>query len=115
MQNYGVVRRKVIEYLDENNITIYQFAKQSGIPQSTIRSIIQKEDYEVREGNIIKLCEGMGIPVYEVFQREEDEIVVLNQEEIPVMRNYRMLHREDKCRVQGYVDALLDCCKSCKK
>lgn len=104
----NTVRQRLLEYLENKKITIYQFAKQSGIPQSTIRSIVQKEDYEVREGNIHKICEGMGIRPYEMFQEEEDEIVFLHQEEIPVIEKYRKLHREDKFRVQGYVDALIE-------
>lgn len=104
----NTVRRRLLEYLTTNEQTIYQFAKQSGIPQSTIRGIVQKEDYEVRETNIHKICKGMGIRPYEMFQEEDDEIVFLNQDEIPVMEKYRKLHREDKCRVQGYVDALME-------
>lgn len=46
------VRQRLLKYLADNELTIYQFAKQSGISRSTIRSIVQKEDYEVREGNI---------------------------------------------------------------
>lgn len=77
------------------------------IPQSTIRSIVQKEDYEVREGNIHKICKGMGIRPYEMFQEAEDEILFLSQDEIPVVKKYRKLYRDDKCQVQGYVDALI--------
>ena len=89
-------------------MSIYQFAKQSDIPQSTIRSIVQKEDYEVRGGNIHKICKGMGIRPYEMFQGEGDEIVFLQKEEIPVMEKYRKLPNDDKFRVQGYVDALIN-------
>ena len=42
------VRQRLVEYLSENNLTIYQFAKKSGIPESTVRGIVQKEDYDVR-------------------------------------------------------------------
>jgi transcriptional regulator with XRE-family HTH domain len=103
-----MVRKKLIDYLEKNKITVYQFAKKSGIPQSTIRSIVQKEDYEVREGNIQKICAGMGMTPYEMFLTESDEAVFLNQDEIPVIKNYRKLHKEDQCRVQGYLDALLE-------
>ena len=104
------MRQRLLEYLADNKLTIYQFAKQSGIPQSTIRGIVQKEDYDVRESNIRKICEGMGIHPYEIFQEADDEVVFLRHDEIPVVEKYRRLHRDYKCRVQGYVDALLDSC-----
>lgn len=65
----GTVREKLINYLDEKGMSVYRFAKDSGIPQSTIWSIIKKEDYEVREkiyirsvrdGNFSKRGYGSG-------------------------------------------------------
>ena len=73
-------------------MTAYRFAKKSGIPQSTIWSILKKEDYEVREKNIRKICKAMGI----------------SASEIPVMHKYRKLDKSDQFRVQGYMDALLE-------
>ena len=97
-----------MDYLEENGISAYRFAKDSGIPQSTIWSIIKKEDYEVREDNIRKICEGMGIPVSEVMELENAQKLNLRQSEVPVVVKYRKLDKFDQCRVQGYVDALID-------
>ncbi len=97
-----------MDYLAENGISVYRFAKNSGIPQSTIWSIIKKEDYEVREKNIRKICEGMGIPICEVMGFENEPQVSLRESEVPVMMKYRRLDKWDQCRVQGYVDALID-------
>lgn len=102
------VRQRLLEYLSENNLTIYQFAKKSGIPESTVRGIVQKEDYDVRESNIHKICEGMGIPSYEIFQGKDDEVAFLREDEIPIVEKYRCLCPNYKYRVQGYVDALLE-------
>lgn len=97
-----------MDYLEENGISVYRFAKDSGIPQSTIWSIIKKEDYEVREDNIRKICEGMGIPVSEVMELENAQKLNLRQSEVPVVVKYRKLDKFDQCRVHGYVDALID-------
>jgi hypothetical protein len=59
-------RNVLMEFMERQKITAYQFAKMSGVPQSTIRSIVQKEDYEVRESNMKKICAGMGITPYEL-------------------------------------------------
>ena len=53
-------------------MTAYRFSKKSGIPQSTIWSILKKEDYEVREKNIRKICKAMGISEGEIPESEEE-------------------------------------------
>ena len=54
-------------------MSVYRFSKDSGIPQSTIWSIIRKEDYEVRERNIYKICSGMGISASEILEQEDEK------------------------------------------
>lgn len=102
------VRKKLIDYLREKEMSVYRFSKDSGIPQSTIWSIIRKEDYEVREKNIHKICSGMGISVGEILGQEDDKMMNLRTKEIPVVAKYRSLNELDQCRVQGYVDALIE-------
>lgn len=54
-------------------MSVYRFSKDSGIPQSTIWSIIRKEDYEVRERNIHKICTGMGISASEMLEQGDEK------------------------------------------
>ena len=74
-----------MDYLQDNHMTAYRFAKKSGIPQSTIWSILKKEDYEVREKNIRKICKAMGISASEIMESEEEAKRNLRAGEIPVM------------------------------
>ena len=97
-----------MDYLQDNHMTAYRFAKESGIPQSTIWSIMKKEDYEVREKNIRKTCKTNGISASEIMESEEEVKRNLRAGEIPVMHKYRKLDESDPCRVQGYMDALLE-------
>ena len=98
----------MIKYLKDNEISVYRFSKDSGIPQSTIWSIIRKEDYEVRERNIYKICSDMGISASEILEQEDGTKINLRTTEIPVVTKYRRLNEFDQCRVQGYVDALIE-------
>ena len=82
-------------------MTAYRFAKKSGIPQSTIWSILKKEDYEVREKNIRKICKAMGISASEIMESEEEAKRNLRAGEIPVMHKYRKLDESDQCRGGG--------------
>ena len=91
-----------MDYLQDNHMTAYRFAKKSGIPQSTIWSILKKEDYEVREKNIRKISAS------EIMESEEEAKRNLRAGEIPVMHKYRKLDKSDQFRVQGYMDALLE-------
>lgn len=104
----GTVRKRLMDYLQDNHMTAYRFAKKSGIPQSTIWSILKKEDYEVREKNIRKICKAMGISASEIMESEEEAKRNLRAGEIPVMHKYRKLDKSDQFRVQGYMDALLE-------
>ena len=89
-------------------MTAYRFSKKSGIPQSTIWSILKKEDYEVREKNIRKICKAMGISAGEIMESKEEVKRNLRAGEIPVMHKYQKLDEGDQFRVQGYMDALLE-------
>ena len=89
-------------------MTAYRFSKKSGIPQSTIWSILKKEDYEVREKNIRKICKAMGISAGEIMESKEEVKRNLRAAEISVMHKYRKLDEGDQFRVQGYMDALLE-------
>ena len=50
------VRNQYLEFLTETGMTRYEFSKRSGIPESTLWSLGQKEDYDVRESNIRKIA-----------------------------------------------------------
>lgn len=84
------------------------FCKEKRNPTKTIWSILKKEDYEVREKNIRKICKAMGISASEIMESEEEAKRNLRAGEIPVMHKYRKLDKSDQFRVQGYMDALLE-------
>ena len=43
----SIVRKKLLEYLEETKMSKYKFAQRSGISLSTIYDIIRKEDYDI--------------------------------------------------------------------
>ena len=61
------VRNQYLEFLAETGMTRYEFSKRSGIPESTLWSLGQKEDYDVRESNIRKIAKGMGVPASDLL------------------------------------------------
>lgn len=64
------VRNQYLEFLAETGMTRYEFSKRSGILESTLWSLGQKEDYDVRESNIRKIAKGMGVPASDLFNAD---------------------------------------------
>ena len=90
----SIVRKKLLEYLEETKMSKYKFAQRSGISLSTIYDIIRKEDYDIRESNIIKICHGMQIEPFDLFQTSEEILVLEKDEEIQAILEARSLPEE---------------------
>ena len=86
----SIVRKKLLEYLEETKMSKYKFAQRSGISLSTIYDIIRKEDYDIRESNIIKICHGMQIEPFDLFQTSEEILVLEKDEEIQAILEARI-------------------------
>ena len=75
------VRIRYLEFLAETGMTRYEFSKRSGIPESTLWSLGQKEDYDV--------C--------------------LNEKsEVWLIKNFRRLSERQRGCIEGYIKALMD-------
>ena len=106
--NQSVVREKLLDFFNETNMSKYKFAKQSGLSTSTIYDIVQKEDYDVRESNIMKICKGMDVTPFELFQTDKKVLVINGPKEINVILEMRYLPEEYRERLIGYLRCLRD-------
>lgn len=110
------VRTRYLDYLAETGMTRYEFSKRSGIPESTLWSLGQKEDYDVRESNIRKIAQGMGVPPSELFDDEDNAVCLNEKSEVWLVKNFRRLSERQKGCIEGYIKALIeengDVCKS---
>ena len=110
------VRTRYLDFLAETGMTRYEFSKRSGIPESTLWSLGQKEDYDVRESNIRKIAQGMGVPPSELFGDDDNAVCLNEKSEVWLVKNYRRLSARQKGRIEGYIKALIeengDICKS---
>lgn len=102
----SIVRKKLLEYLEETKMSKYKFAQRSGISLSTIYDIIRKEDYDIRESNIIKICYGMQIEPFDLFQTSEEILVLEKDEEIQAIREARSLPEEYREIMLEYLHSL---------
>ena len=82
----SIVREKLIQYLEATKMSKYRFSQKSGMSQSTLYDILRKEDYDIRESNIVKVSHGMSIEPFELFQTNEQILVLQKIQEIQESR-----------------------------
>lgn len=58
---------------------------------STLYDIVKKEDYDIRESNIIKVSHSMKMEPFELFQTNEQILVIQNLQEITLIQEVRLL------------------------
>ena len=60
-----VVVDRICLYLDKKNMTQYKLAQKSGLPLSTIKSIMQRRTKDINLQTLFLICEGFDISVLE--------------------------------------------------
>lgn len=80
MKTKEAVAKRITELCEINNITINALANISGIPPSTIYSMLNQKSQNPGIVSIKKLCDGFDISVREFFDSElfddnEQEII----------------------------------------
>lgn len=67
LQLNEAVSKRVLELLKEQNMTQYQLFKRTGVPRTTISSIIKCDYPSVKLRIIHEMCQGFGIGLTEFF------------------------------------------------
>lgn len=67
MQLNEAVSKRLIELLDEYDMTQYQLYKKSGVPKSTINNLVSCTYPSMKLRIIHKLCQGFEIDLSEFF------------------------------------------------
>ena len=66
-----VVRERIIQLCQENNMSINKLSSISGVTQSTVNNIISGRNNSATVSTIKKLCDGLGITLGEFFSTPE--------------------------------------------
>lgn len=67
LQLNEAVSKRVLELLQEQNMTQYQLFKRTGLPRATISSIVKCDYPSVKLRIIHEICQGFGIGIVEFF------------------------------------------------
>ena len=93
-------------YLEQTKMSMYRFAQKSGMPLSTLYDIAKKEDYDIRESNIIKVSRGMSMEPFELFQTNEQILVIQNMQEKKLIQEVRLLPSQYQKILFEYLQSL---------
>lgn len=104
---------RILELLKEKGISQREFSDKTGIPQSTISDWRGKK-LNPNADRILKICEVLEISVQDLLSGEEQHKSVpldyvyidKNSKEYNIIIEYRKLNRDDKRRLEGYLEAL---------
>ena len=79
MRIYEAIIARVKELMEEQHLTQNGLAYKSGVPQATVKSMLNGETKNPKVVTIAKLCDGLGISIgdffgSEIFQNLEQEL-----------------------------------------
>ena len=80
MNTYAEVKYRILYFLNEKNISIYELSLRSGVPASSIKNILYGKSKNPGIVTIKQICDGFGISLFDFFdftafqQTEPEEI-----------------------------------------
>lgn len=110
-----IISERIFELLKERGMTQKQFSDLTGITQSTISDWKRKKTNPASD-KIMLICDTLKVTPYELLSGVENDrykqmdYVILDKQskDYEVVENFRKLEGEDRQRLIGYMQALLD-------
>lgn len=70
MQILEAVKKRILELCEEREITVNHLCDLSGMPASTVKSILNGKSRDPQISTIVKLCDGLDITIADFFNTE---------------------------------------------
>lgn len=100
------VIKRIQELCEARSWTYYRLAKESGIPYSTLSTMLHKTNIP-SVPTLIKLCSGFGITPAQFFS-PEDEVSLLRQDQKTCLAEWDALDEKSRELALVYMQALKD-------
>ncbi len=71
MSTYRAVKNRILQLLEEKNMSIYKLAIESAVSPSSIKNILYGKSVNPGIVTLKMLCDGFGISIVEFFDTEE--------------------------------------------
>ena len=105
MAEFDVVAR-IQELCQSRSWTYYRLAKASGIPCSTLSTMLHKAVVP-SVPSLIKICEGFGITLAQFFS-DQDESAKLTVDQKDCLSKWNRLDEKSKALASAYMQGLMD-------
>ena len=107
------ISEKIFALLEQKQLSQKEFSEKTEISQSTISDWKRKRTNPSSD-KILKICEVLQVSPYELLAEDDsvchetaaDHNIVLNNDEIILLENYRNFSSRQKERLLGYLEAL---------
>ena len=71
MSTYTAVKNRILQLLEEKNMSIYKLAMESAVSPSSIKNILYGKSVNPGIVTLKMLCDGFGITIVEFFDTDE--------------------------------------------
>ena len=105
MQDFDVVDR-IRELCAARSWSYYRLAKRSGIPYSTLSTMLHKTNVP-SVSSLMKICDGLGITLAQFFS-SEDESAKLTADQKACLRLWESLDETSRALAAAYMAGLAD-------
>lgn len=105
MAEFDVVAR-IQELCDSRSWTYYRLAKASGIPYSTLSTMLHKTNIP-SVPSLMKICEGLNITLAQFFS-DQDEFAKLTADQKDCLAIWDRLDAQSKMLASAYMQGLAD-------
>lgn len=106
MQEFDVVAR-IEELCQARGWSYYRLAKASGIPYSTLNTMLHKTNVP-SVPSLAKICSGFGITLAQFFS-DKDESAMLTADQKECLQLWNRLSERNKELASAYMTGLADC------
>ena len=103
MNDFDVMER-IKELCRMRSWTYYRLAKESGIPYSTLNTMLHKT-YVPTIPSLMKICDGLGITLAQFFSVESEQ-AKLSKKENECLKQWRKLDDQSKAMAMAYMEGL---------
>lgn len=105
MAEFNVVAR-IQELCKSRSWTYYRLAKESGIPYSTLSTMLHKTNVP-SVPSLVKICEGLDITLAQFFS-DQDETAKLTADQKDCLALWNTLDTQSKALASAYMQGLAD-------
>lgn len=97
------VLTRITDLCQERNVSCYELAKRSGVPYSTLNTLLLKGTHPSLP-TLMRICDGLGITVQQFFSDGDSSTLTTQQEEC--LSLFNILTRDEQALAIAYMKGL---------